>query len=129
MNAVTVNQQHTDPFANRDPWANSGAILPPAHIFARENEYVIQLEMPGVDKAGLEISLEGNELTVRGRPSQAEAPGRLIHCETSGCDYRRSFELSADVDSAHIRADLHQGLLCLHLPKMERAKPRKIAIE
>ena len=110
-------------------WADNCTILPPANIFSRGDEYVIELEMPGVNREGLEINLDGNALTITGRPLAAQAPGKLIYSETTGRDFRRCFELSTDVDMSRIRADLHQGVLCLHLPKAEQSKPRKIKIE
>lgn len=104
-------------------------VVPPANIYAREDEYLVELEMPGVTRETLEISIEANELTVRGRPNDAQAPGKLIYSETNGRHFQRSFELSNDVDSARIRGDLHQGVLCLHLPKAKQAKPRKIKVD
>ena len=127
MNDQSHRSQTT--LRNRDPWEDGHTTTPPANIFARDDEYIIELEMPGVNCEGLEISVEGNELTITGRPTTAETPGQLIYSETSGRDFRRCFELSNDVDPNRIRADLNQGLLSLHLPKLEKARPRKINID
>ena len=128
MNQSTVaDSTITSP--SRATWSPGETTVPAANIFSRQDEYVIELEMPGVTRQGLEISIEGNQLTVVGRRQAAETPGRLIYSETDGGQFRRSFELSTDIDTEKIHADLHQGVLCLHLPRAERAKPRKITIE
>jgi len=105
-----------------------GFITPPANIFAGENEYLIELEMPGVNKDHIEITIDGNELTIIGR-RQSELPeGELYYYESPLADYRRAFELGPDVDTSKISAQMDQGLLKLRLPKSEKSKPRKIQI-
>lgn len=110
-------------------WEANSSAVPPANIYVRNDEYVIELEMPGVTRDRLEISLEGNELAVRGTPADEQTPGQLIYSETNHCGFHRSFELSTDVDHSRIRADLNQGIVCVYLPQARRMKPRKIRIE
>lgn len=106
-----------------------GFVAPPANIVATENEYLVELEMPGVDKNGLEATVDENELTVIGRRKQELPEGQLVYSETPLLmDYRRTFELGADVDTNKIRAEMEQGVLKLHLPKREDLKPRKIKV-
>jgi HSP20 family protein len=108
---------------------NRGYITPPANISANENEYLLELEMPGVDKDGIEVTVEGNELTIIGRRKQESQHGEAVYCESPQADYRRVFEFGVDVDTSKISADMEQGVLRLHLPKSEKAKPRKIPID
>jgi HSP20 family protein len=82
--------------------------------------------MPGVNKAGLEITLEGNEITLIGRRTAEPVNGELLFRERSAADYRRVFELDPAIDTGKISAKLEQGLLTLTLPKSEQVKPRKI---
>jgi HSP20 family protein len=105
-----------------------GFVIPPANISASENEYLVEAEMPGVDKSGLEITVEGNELTITGRRKTEMPQGELYYSEWPQADYRRVFELGPDVDTSKINAQLSQGVLKLRLPKSERAKPHKIQI-
>jgi len=63
MNDVTQTQNQPARL-EREP--SRGFVTPPANISANENEYLIEVEMPGVDKSGLELSVEGNELTIIG---------------------------------------------------------------
>jgi HSP20 family protein len=103
-------------------------IAPPANISATDDEYLIELEMPGVNKEGLEITVEGNELTILGRRAESTPPGEPYYSESFNADYFRSFDLGPDVDTSKVRAEMHQGVLKLHLPKSERVKARKIEV-
>lgn len=103
-------------------------IAPPANISATAEEYLIELEMPGVSKEGLEVTVEGSELTVLGRRQQAIPSGTPFYVESFDADYCRTFDLGPDVDSSKINAEMQQGVLRLHLPKSEKVKPRKINI-
>ncbi len=108
---------------------NRRFITPPANISATQNEYLVEIEMPGVTKDGLEIMVEGNELTIIGRRKWDEPQGELVYRESPLADYRRVFELGPDVDTSKISAQMEQGVLKLHLPKSEKAKPRKIDVQ
>jgi HSP20 family protein len=103
-------------------------VIPPANISANENEYLVEVEMPGVDKSGLEITVEGSELTITGRRKTEVPQGELCYCESALANFRRMFELGPDVDTSKIQAQMEQGVLKLRLPKSEKAKPRKITI-
>jgi len=84
--------------------------------------------MPGVSKEGLEISTEGNELTITGRRSLPAIEGTLIHHESRPENYRRSFEIDPSIDVNKINARIDQGLLTITLPKAEHVKPRRITV-
>lgn len=103
-------------------------ITPDVNIFETKDGYVLQAEIPGVTRAGLDISLENNELTIVGHRTPADVKAELLHRESSGADYRRVFELDPAIDTAKIDAKVEQGLLTIHLPKSERVKPRKVTV-
>ncbi len=105
-----------------------GCALPPVNVTETREAYALEAEMPGVNKDGLELRLEGNELTIVGRRSPDEVTGELLYRESTGRDYRRVFELDPAIDTDKITAKMEQGVLTLHLPKAERVKPRKIAV-
>ena len=106
-----------------------GFITPPANISATNDGYLIEVDMPGVDKDGLEVTVEGNELTIIGRRKWDLPEGEICYCESPLADYRRVFELGSDVDTEKITAEMQQGVLKLHLPKSERAKPKKVEVK
>ena len=103
-------------------------ITPPASVSETADGYLLELEMPGVNKEGLEISIEKNELSIVGRRSNPAIPGTLVHRESRPHNYRRSFEIDPSIDSAKIVARMNQGVVTLTLPKAEEVKPRKITV-
>jgi HSP20 family protein len=104
-------------------------VSPEVNIFETKDGYVLEAEMPGVNKAGLEITLEGNELTITGHPEMETLPGNAIFRESHSAGYRRLFELDPAIDTAKVSARMEQGILTLTLPKSERVKPRKINVD
>ncbi|HEY9509947.1 MAG TPA: Hsp20/alpha crystallin family protein [Verrucomicrobiae bacterium] len=103
-------------------------IAPEVNIFETKDGYALQAEMPGVNKDGLEITLEGNEITITGRRTQETVSGEVLFRERSAADFRRVFELDPAIDTTNISARMDQGILTLTLPKSERVKPRKITV-
>jgi HSP20 family protein len=101
---------------------------PPANILESKDGYVLEAEMPGVSKDGLEVTVENGELTIVGRRTAAQPNGREVYRESRHFDFRRSFELDPSIDTTKITAKIDQGVLTLHLPKAEAVKPRKIAV-
>ncbi len=102
---------------------------PEVNIFETKEGYVLEAEMPGVNKEGLEITLEGNEITIVGHRKNEVAPGNPLFRERALADYRRVFELDPAIDTAKISAKMEQGVLNLTLPKSEQVKPRKIMVD
>ena len=103
-------------------------VTPVASVVEDGDAYLLKVEMPGVNKEGLEISVENNELTITGRRDLAQIEGTLIHRESRTEDFRRVFELDPSIDTSKISARIDQGFLTLALPKAEQVKPRKIAV-
>jgi HSP20 family protein len=103
-------------------------VAPTASVVEDADGYLLQVEMPGVNKEGLEISLEDNELTIVGRRSLPTVDGTLIHRESRQENFRRTFELDPSIDGNKINAKVEQGILRLTLPKAEHVKPKKITV-
>jgi HSP20 family protein len=103
-------------------------VAPPASVLETGDGYTLEVEMPGVSKDGLDISVENNELTIVGRRSLPVVDGTLIHHESRPENFRRTFELDPSINANKISAKVEQGLVTLTLPKTEHVKPRKIAV-
>jgi HSP20 family protein len=103
-------------------------VAPPVNIFETQDGYVLEAEMPGVTKDGLQITLEGNEILIVGKRKLEGVSGDVIFREREFVDYRRVFELDPAIDTTRITANMNQGVLTLTLPKSERVKPRKITV-
>jgi HSP20 family protein len=102
---------------------------PDVNIYETEKSFVLQADMPGVNKEGLEVTLKGSTLTFVGRRSEASGVGTPLYRESRPLNYRRSFELDPSIDTSKVVAELQQGVLTLTLPKAERVQPRKIEIK
>jgi HSP20 family protein len=103
-------------------------VAPPASVIEAGDGYKLEVEMPGVSKDGLDISVENNELTIIGRRSLPVVEGTVIHHESRPENFRRTFELDPSIDANKISARVEEGLVTLTLPKAEHVKPRKIAV-
>ena len=103
-------------------------ITPPASLTEIADGYMLEIEMPGVKKDGLDISVENNELTIVGRRSLPALEGMLIHRESRPENFRRAFELDPSIDGNKVSAKIDQGLVTLTMPKAEHVKPRKITV-
>jgi HSP20 family protein len=106
----------------------SGTVTPLANILETSDGYVLEAEMPGVGKDGLEVTVENGELVIVGRRVTAAPRGSSVYRESRGLDYRRVFEIDPSIDTAKITAKMDQGVLKLHLPKAESVKPRRIQV-
>ena len=118
-------QKETRP-ANQHP---AEFISPEVNIFETKDGYVLEAEMPGVNKEGLEITLDGNEITIIGHRNVEALTGNPLFRESRNVDFRRAFELDPAIDTAKVCARMDQGVLTLTLPKSERVKPRKITVD
>ena len=104
-------------------------VSPEVNIFETKDGYVLEAEMPGVNKEGLEVTLEGNEVTITGHRQVEPLPGEALFRESNNASYRRVFELDPAIDTGNVSARMEQGVLTLTLPKSERVKPRKISVD
>jgi len=107
-----------------------GAVYRPAtDIFENDNSITVLADMPGVKAQDLKIDLRENVLTLTGRVTSPENPSESdILREYHSGTFFRQFTLSETIDQAKIDARLTDGVLRLELPKIERAKPRQIAV-
>src|SRR5436190_15919611 len=103
-------------------------VAPPSSVMEDKEGYTLHVEMPGVNKEGLEISVENNELTILGHRSLPSVEGTIIHRESRTNNFRRTFELDPSIDTAKISAKIEHGVVTLTLPKAEQVKPRKITV-
>ena len=104
-------------------------IAPVSSVIEDTDRYTLRVEMPGVNKEGLEIAVENNELTILGRRSLPGGDGTLIHRESRSENFRRTFELDPSIDTGKISAKIDQGVVTLTLPKAEQVRPRKIKVD
>lgn len=125
MKTTVENGQRTTPEQNRQ----TEFLAPEVNIFETKDGYLVEAEMPGVNKGGLEIMVEGNELMIVGHQNAEHFNGQPLLRERQHLDYRRAFEIDPAIDTAKISARIEQGIVTITLPKSERVKPRKITVD
>ena len=104
--------------------------LPTADIYETQDALSVILEMPGVEKGNVEVSVEDGVLKVEGRLDFSKYQGlQPLYTEYNVGHYSRSFSLSRKIDQSKIAAELKDGILSLVLPKVEEAKPRTIQVK
>lgn len=102
---------------------------PPVDIFEDESGITVHADMPGVSREGLEVSIDGDTLSIEGRAEIPVATDmQALYADVHATRYQRSFTLSRELDGEQISATLRDGVLILRIPKREQHKPRKIEL-
>jgi HSP20 family molecular chaperone IbpA len=105
------------------------SFLPRADIYENNEAIHILANMAGVAEDGVEITLERNELSLRGHVAPQSPEGmEMMYSEYAIGDYQRTFLLSEEVDREKIVATMRDGVLDLTLPKIKEARARHITV-
>ena len=135
MNAVRneIDRRFDEPFL-RTPslWQREGVAFSLALDLAEdENEYLVEASLPGVAPEDIEITLSENTLTISGKMTQdGEIDEKNYHLrERRFGSFARSITLPMAVDADAVEAVNENGVLTLHLPKVEAVKPKKITVK
>ena len=107
-----------------------GSWTPAVDIHETDHGFVIKAELPGVSKDDVSVDVHQKTLTLRGqRKHEAEVKQDKYHrVERAYGTFQRSFVLPTAVDQEKVQATFKDGVLELHLPKSDSAKPKRIAI-
>ena len=100
---------------------------PRVDILETEEELLLLADLPGVKEGDVDIRFENGELTLHARRAPMRTTGAVLWENEVG-DFFRAFRISEQIDAEKIWAELKLGVLTLHLPKVEAAKPRKITV-
>ena len=106
--------------------------MPDVDVEEKEHEYLVSVDIPGVDKNDVKVTVEGNLLTIRGerKYERTEDQDGTCHCsERMFGTFSRSFSLSKKIDSGKITAKHKDGVLSVSLPKAEEAIQKEIEIQ
>ncbi len=106
---------------------------PRCNVYEDLNGLYVEASLPGIEPQNVEIHVENGELTIKGNrkdgKEEAESGRTYFLREMGRGDFFRSFTLPTDVDQTKVAASYKQGVLSIHLPKREEAKPRRIMID
>ena len=102
---------------------------PHVDILEANDELMLVADMPGVKSDSIDVNFEDGLLTLQGRvePRYGQRVD-FLHYEYGVGDFYRTFRVSEQIDPTKIHAEYRDGVLAVHLPKAERARPRKIAV-
>jgi len=125
----------TDPFRELDRLtqqvfgAVGRSVAMPMDAYRKGNEFYVHFDLPGVDPDSIDLTVERDVLTVKAeRPAVHDDETELIVSERPAGSFTRQLFLGEILDTEHIEADYHAGVLTLRIPVHEAAKPRKVAI-
>ena len=104
-------------------------ITPLVDVQSTPESVVLLAEMAGVNKGGVEISVEDGNLILVGHRQALNVSGDPVYLERRPVHYRRVYELDYSIDTGKITARVEDGLLTVTLPKSEKVKPKKITLE
>lgn len=122
-----------------DPWSypihvldrGPRKYLPAMDISETESEYEVHVEVPGIPKKNIEVTIDGGVMTVKGmRDKDTESPDQKLHqVERSKSDFMRSIKLPEKVDADKVSANSKDGILTVRLPKSESSRARTIEVK
>lgn len=103
-------------------------VAPVVDIYENEEEILLHADMPGVEKEDITVNIDNGRLTLSGL-RKMKADGVATWEEFGDVEYQRIFSVPQTIDIGKVNAELKEGVLRLHLPKSEAAKPRQIEIK
>lgn len=103
------------------------AVVPAVDIFENENEILLHVDLPGVQKDDISINIDNGKLALSAARYLPTA-GAQAWREIADVQFRRTFAVPQSIDLNNVRAELKNGVLSLHLHKSEAAGPRQIEI-
>lgn len=110
---------------------SSAGVVPAVDIVERETDFLVKIELPGVNKEDVKITVQNDVLTIKGEKKlEMEKKGDTYRrVERSYGIFQRSFPLPASVKADRIEATYENGVLNVVLPKAEEAKPKEIEVK
>jgi HSP20 family protein len=117
----------------RSGWLQSspsgGGSYPPLNIFRKGDDLVLVAEVPGISKSDLDLQIKGNTVRLSGTKAVKYGEKASLHRrERLAGRFDRSVTLPVEIDPDGVKAECHDGILALFLPRAERDKPRSIKI-
>ncbi|MDI6103055.1 Hsp20/alpha crystallin family protein [Actinoplanes sp. NEAU-A12] len=123
MNQLFTSLLGSDPLST-----TAGTWTPLADITEVDDAYLVEIDVPGVDRKHVTVEVTGTQLRVSGEIVEKEKVGWLRHRTRRVGQFAHHTLLPADIDSDHISADLADGVLTVRVPKTETARPRRITV-
>jgi HSP20 family protein len=100
---------------------------PAADVYENDGEYTVAVDLPGIDRATLDISMDDNRLTIRGQRAGQDTTRHRGECPRG--KFLRTFSVPASIDQNDIQAEYKDGVLQVHLPKRPERKAQRVEIK
>jgi HSP20 family molecular chaperone IbpA len=123
------SKRQQNEIAESQPTRAGVTFSPRIDIWECQDELVLFADMPGVTSEGLDVQFENRELRIHGKVSPRQEGITFLYGEYGIGDFYRSFTIGETIDAERISAELADGVLTIHLPKVEAVKPRRIEVK
>jgi HSP20 family protein len=112
-----------------EPSISGSGAFPPLNVFRKGDDIVILIELPGVRKADLQIQVKGRTIHLAGaKPVEYGEKASVHRRERLAGSFDRAVTLPVEIEADRVKAEYHEGMLALHLPRAERDKPKAITV-
>lgn len=125
---ITVRNEDKNVQTREETRASERFIKPSVNIIETENWLTLTADIPGAAKETVDINVDNGVLTINA-PASRSMPGQSVYAEFELAPYYRQFTIPEELDLNKVKAEFECGILTLHLPKKEAAKPHKIKIK
>jgi len=122
---LTVQNSHS---LTRGDELRERFVAPAVDIYETDEGITVIADVPGMARDDLRVDIDKGVLTIEGKAA-SQHTGKRLYSEYAPAGYYRQFHLPELLDGDQARAELKAGVLTLHLPKVEAARPKKIAIK
>jgi HSP20 family protein len=118
-----------DELGVQQPRQHQRGVFPPVNISESDTGYLLECELPGVPKDGIDLKVAGNKLTLSGNVLDDKLENMSYHRrEREHGSFARTFTLPEDADTDQVNARFNEGVLQITVAKEEKSLPRKITI-
>ena len=108
---------------------SGGGAYPPMNMFRKGHDFIIITEVPGIKRSDLEVQVKGRTVRVAGTKSATYPEKAGLHRrERLSGRFDRAVALPVEIDADSVKAECHDGILALYLPRAERDKPKSIQV-
>lgn len=114
-------------------WLTSGpsgaGTYPPLNVFRKGDDFMIIAEVPGIGKSDIDVQVKGNTIRISGKKAVDYSQAASLHRrERLAGQFDRAVTIPVEIDAERVKAECHDGVLALFLPRAERDKPKTIKI-
>lgn len=125
----TMTKPTADGANPAEPMQSGYYFRPNVDILEKADELTVLADVPGAQADGIDVNFEDGMLTIRAKVPQRNEDVEMLVREYGVGDFYRTFRIHETIDASKIAAEYADGVLTLHLPKSEAARPRKISVK